>query len=64
MTSLSPKLERRLAAIRAAGGLVPWMDAPKQHQRLLQLGLIVEGAIEGRKFAVLEEIIQGEEHGA
>ena len=41
---LPPKLERTLRRLHESpNGMRPWLDAPKQHNRLLQLGLITEG---------------------
>lgn len=52
-TELSPKLVKRMEAIKAAGGTVPWTEAPKQHRQLRELGLIYEGDDGAQKYAVL-----------
>lgn len=59
---LSKKLQKRLDALKAAGGTVPWMDAPKQHRQLAELGLVTEGRIGEDRYAVLVEQTQGEDH--
>lgn len=58
---LSKKLSKRMAALKAAGGMLPWFDAPKQYRQLKDLGLIVEGELEGESFAVLAELAQESE---
>jgi|GEM_PF-3033924 len=60
MTTLSEKLQKRLDALKAAGGLLPWADAPKQHKQLLQLGLVVEGRLDEKRYAVLAELADKE----
>jgi len=55
---LNKKLQKRLDALKAAGGILSWMDAPKQHRQLLQLGLVTEGRIGEKHYAVLTEFVR------
>lgn len=57
MLELKPKLKARIETLRKAGGSAPWMDAPKQHRQLRDLGLVVEGKIGTKHFAVLSETV-------
>lgn len=50
---LHPKLQKRVEIIKSRGGMVPWSDAIKQHERLKNLGIVVEGSTGTQKFAVL-----------
>ena len=60
--ALPEKLQKRLDAIRAAGGMEPWSRAPKKNQRLLERGLILKGnGGEGQSFAVLPELVPDED---
>lgn len=50
---LSPKLQKRVEILKANGGMVPWGDAIKQHEKLKNMGIVVEGSAGSQKFAVL-----------
>lgn len=63
MTEMTPKLKKRLAVLGAAGGIVPWLDAPRQHDRLKELGLVVEGTTGDQQYAVLVEMTEEESDG-
>lgn len=58
---LKPRLRARLDALRKAGGTSPWMEAPKQHRQLRDLGIVVEGRIGTKHFAVLADLVREEE---
>lgn len=58
---LTDKLNKRLELLKAAGGVLPWTEAPRQHRRLKELGLILEGHIGSERFAVLHSIAPQEE---
>ena len=62
MVALTKKLQKRLDALKAAGGISPWSEAPKQHRQLTELGLVTEGRIGNDRYAVLVERTQGEDH--
>lgn len=53
MTTRTEKDQRTLDAIREAGGMRRWNEAPKRHSALLKQGLIVEGSCGGVRYAVL-----------
>lgn len=54
MTALKPKLQKTLARLQAAGGMLPWDESPRQFRQLAEAGLVCEGSLgEDRKMAVL-----------
>lgn len=60
MAEISDKLQRRLAAIKEAGGTLPWLEAPKQHRQLEEAGLVKKGRIGAEEYAVLTDIVEGD----
>lgn len=58
---LSPKLQRRLQALQATGGIGPWDEACKQHEQLVRLGLAVRGECAGRAYVVLRSVAEAVE---
>lgn len=59
--NLCKKLTKRMDMLKAAGGMLPWFDAPKQYRQLKDLGLVVEGELEGVNYALLAELAQESE---